>query len=430
MTERTIYNATDSKERFDAKARLQYKNLTLSANHSDRYYTGGSIEDGLAYSMLQNNTKLSNTNIRLNYIANMQSTEVDTSLNYGVTKFTSHGYKGTKNDHDNYSGVILGERKFRFTSDLKKTFSKKNRIVTGIDMRTMKVSADKVLGNFDSSGSHIGEFLKLHSTTAGPRQSQVGFYFQTQNKFNKYISLTSGIRYDYDSISESDINPRVALVSKFNKDFTTKLIYGEAFRPPGYGELFQDVATVQGNKNLKSEKIKTYEASIIKTLKKQRIQATYYISFLTNEIEGYFDSGVVRFRNKDKSRREGLEIELFNHLTDALSVRSTFSKSYKLDETISLMSDHMTMASMAINYKLNKVNISLSGIYKEKFPNIEQDSVFKFNTKVEYQYDQDISIFLIGNNITNKEYLNTTFVRTNNHTNRGRLYSLGTKINF
>ena len=72
--------------------------------------------------------------------------------------------------------------------------------------------------------------------------------------------LTTGARYDHYSIFGGTFNPRVALVWDINKQITSKLLYGKAFRAPNFAEQFtQNNPVILGNQNLKPETINTYE---------------------------------------------------------------------------------------------------------------------------------------------------------------------------
>ena len=72
--------------------------------------------------------------------------------------------------------------------------------------------------------------------------------------------LTGGLRYDHYSDFGSTVNPRLALVWETLPELTTKVMYGRAFRPPAFGELYvKNNPSNQGNPDLKPETIDTYE---------------------------------------------------------------------------------------------------------------------------------------------------------------------------
>jgi outer membrane receptor for ferrienterochelin and colicins len=76
------------------------------------------------------------------------------------------------------------------------------------------------------------------------------------------LALTTGLRYDDYSDFGGTTNPRVALVWTANEKFTTKLLYGSAFRAPSFAELyFKNNPVSLGNTALKPERIDTQELS-------------------------------------------------------------------------------------------------------------------------------------------------------------------------
>lgn len=88
-------------------------------------------------------------------------------------------------------------------------------------------------------------------------------YLQDEWAIDTDFILTAGLRYDYYSDFGSTTNPRLALVWNFSYNITTKLLYGRAFRPPSFAELFnQNNPVALGNTNLSPETIDTYEWAI------------------------------------------------------------------------------------------------------------------------------------------------------------------------
>lgn len=76
----------------------------------------------------------------------------------------------------------------------------------------------------------------------------------------KEWELTTGIRYDDYSDFGNTINPRLALVWLPRQSFTTKLMYGKAFRAPAFNELYNIGNPVSlGSPNLKPETLDTWE---------------------------------------------------------------------------------------------------------------------------------------------------------------------------
>lgn len=83
---------------------------------------------------------------------------------------------------------------------------------------------------------------------------------QDEWQLAKNWQLTAGVRFDDYSDFGSTFNPRTALVWDINEQLTTKLLYGQAFRAPTFSEQGnRNNPVFIGNKNLKPEKIHTYE---------------------------------------------------------------------------------------------------------------------------------------------------------------------------
>lgn len=72
--------------------------------------------------------------------------------------------------------------------------------------------------------------------------------------------LTAGLRYDHFSDFGKTFNPRLALVWDTTPAFTSKLLYGEAFRAPAFSELYLDNTVIgRGDPDLKPEKLRSLE---------------------------------------------------------------------------------------------------------------------------------------------------------------------------
>lgn len=85
-------------------------------------------------------------------------------------------------------------------------------------------------------------------------------YVQDEINLSQSLDATLGLRYDDYSDFGSTVNPRAALVWKNSDRFTTKLLYGEAFRAPSFVELFAENNPASlGNPDLQPENIETFD---------------------------------------------------------------------------------------------------------------------------------------------------------------------------
>ncbi|NOX93354.1 MAG: TonB-dependent receptor [Gammaproteobacteria bacterium] len=161
-------------------------------------------------------------------------------------------------------------------------------------------------------------------------QSRKLWFISLQDEWSlaRRWELTAGVRYDAYSDFGHSINPRAALVWETRNDLNTKLLYGRAFRPPSFSELYlQNNPTAVGNENLDPETIETLElvfdykpTSHLRTI----LSLFYY------DVEGLIDfvedpGGTKTAQNYKNQKGHGLEVELDWDITNKLSLRSNFA---------------------------------------------------------------------------------------------------------
>ena len=98
-----------------------------------------------------------------------------------------------------------------------------------------------------------------------PHSRRVNYvYAQDEWGFTKDWYLTAGVRQDHYSDFGGTTNPRLALVWETAYNLTSKLLYGQGFRPPSFSELYNvNNPVLIGNPNLKPETIKSTELAFV-----------------------------------------------------------------------------------------------------------------------------------------------------------------------
>lgn len=124
---------------------------------------------------------------------------------------------------------------------------------------------------------------------------------------NDKWEMTYGGRYDKYSDFGSTFNPRLALVWKTTSEFTTKFLYGKAFRAPSFQELYQvNNPVALGNVNLKPEQIQTYEVAFdYRPSKKWHIGLNTYIYDLTDKIVFVPDAKGEKYQAQNAGSQKG-----------------------------------------------------------------------------------------------------------------------------
>ncbi len=123
-------------------------------------------------------------------------------------------------------------------------------------------------------------------------------------------SLTAGVRHDHYSDFGGTTNPRVGYVWEFMAETSLKLLYGSAFRAPSFSELYhQNNPTVNGNPDLKPEKIDTWEIGLERGFLDKHVAR---INYFNNRIEDLIilSSDTLAYENIGNVEVKGVEFEV------------------------------------------------------------------------------------------------------------------------
>ena len=145
------------------------------------------------------------------------------------------------------------------------------------------------------------------------RSRNWGVYAQDDFAVRKNLRLNLGIRHDrYESFGGTT-NPRLGLIYDPRKGTTLKVLYGHAFRAPNTYELYYNAGTTsRPNPDLKPETIRTQEVVLEQYVgQKYRISLSAFHNHINGLItQGTDDHGLIRFRNADHVKANGIELEL------------------------------------------------------------------------------------------------------------------------
>ena len=151
--------------------------------------------------------------------------------------------------------------------------------------------------------------------------------------------LTAGLRYDHYSDFGGTFNPRAALVWDINKQLTSKLMYGKAFRAPTFSELYtQNNPVVLGNANLRPETINTYEWALnYRPLSSLSTGVNVYYYQINNLISQVPDPtagvGVYNYQNSGNQNGYGSELEFNWQWSEQWSIKGNYAWQHAVNET-------------------------------------------------------------------------------------------------
>jgi len=183
--------------------------------------------------------------------------------------------------------------------------------------------------------------------------------------------LTTGIRYDKYSDFGHTYNPRAALVWTPEINFTTKLLYGEAFRSPSFVETYaKNNPAVLGNPDLKPETIKTSELAFnYRPIESLQLDLNMFYYDWESMIEFVPDANgtTITAQNAGRQTGYGLEFSTDWEATPKLRLRGNYSWQHSKDEDINkdsgnaphhqvyLRADWKLMPDWHLNTQLNWV---------------------------------------------------------------------------
>ena len=137
--------------------------------------------------------------------------------------------------------------------------------------------------------------------------------------------LTGGARYDHYSDFGSTTNPRLALVWQSTEIFTTKLMYGQAFRAPSFLQLYALTASNTPNPDLAPEKSETTSLSFAYLASKDLKFGLDLYQFSQSNLIAADATPKAQFQNTGSSNAYGFELEAMWQATKSLRISGNFS---------------------------------------------------------------------------------------------------------
>ncbi len=170
-----------------------------------------------------------------------------------------------------------------------------------------------------------------------PNSRRVNYvYVQDEWAFTQDWYLTTGVRQDHYSDFGSTTNPRLALVWETAYNLTSKVLYGRAFRPPSFAELYNiNNPVALGNPNLKPETNESYElafawqasGTLQANLNLFRYQMKDILRFVQDPI-----TKISTAQNAGRQHGQGFEVELVWDAQRNLRLSGNYAYQRSIDE--------------------------------------------------------------------------------------------------
>ncbi|MEO7859325.1 MAG: TonB-dependent receptor [Nitrospirales bacterium] len=202
------------------------------------------------------------------------------------------------------------------------------------------------------------------------RSDFIAAYLQDEWAITNNLVLNAGIRHDQYSTFGGTTNPRVALISTWDKT-TVKLLYGQAFRAPNPFEQFYVTGTsFKANPNIKPERIKTYEL-VLEQYLGDHLRALgslyqYNISGLISQTTDPTD-GPLFYGNVDNITARGVELTMEGKWASGLEGRLSYAlqttKNGQTDQKLTNSPQHLAKANVIVPVFSDKLFVGLEGRY-------------------------------------------------------------------
>jgi len=210
---------------------------------------------------------------------------------------------------------------------LTRVFMDKHRVTIGAEYRDNfhQAQNDNIL-IVSSASSSSKTFVNYDRTSA-----IWGLYGEGEFHILPKVILNLSVRNDrYNYLFGSTTSPRATLIYDLKKSTTLKFLYGTAYRPPSFSELYYEGMASVSAPNLKPENIRTFEGDLEQKLGKR---ATLSASGFYNHIGSYIidqtsltSKGIdqTTFSNT-KATAKGGELELTGKLPAEIEGRLSYT---------------------------------------------------------------------------------------------------------
>lgn len=202
------------------------------------------------------------------------------------------------------------------------------------------------------------------------RSSFIAAFLQNEWAIMDHLVLVAGLRHDHYSTFGGTTNPRIGLISTWNKT-TVKLLYGQAFRAPNpYEQFYVTENSAKANPDIKPERIKTYEL-VVEQYLGTHLRALgslyqYDISGLISQRADPID-GRLFYDNVDDITARGAEFTVEGKWPSGLEGRVSYAvqttRNHQMDQTLTNSPQHLVKTNVIVPVVGDKLFAGFEGRY-------------------------------------------------------------------
>ncbi|MEW6990368.1 TonB-dependent receptor plug domain-containing protein [Colwelliaceae bacterium 6441] len=296
----------------------------------------------------------------------------------------------------------------------------------GVSYIKSQVTDGFLRSNFDL----FGEFQQLpqlmtfdddqQRVVLDKRRIITSLYLQADWQVNKHINLTSGLRYDGYNDVDNVVMPRAALVYQLDEQQTIKLLYGEGYRAPSLGDLYDEESGLTiGSQNLDASEIKTVELAYLLSRSHFEFSTTLFQNDQSNLIGFKPDNlGNQKLANVASNKAQGVELTWFWQPIDHIRIKGSVTHLWKnqtiMGNVIGLpTSEHIapdTYMNYSLNYKKPSWSFNINGSWRSTVNALSNSSsLWLINSNIQWQLSAQSQLMLSVQNLTDKMYHTSSY---------------------
>ncbi len=187
------------------------------------------------------------------------------------------------------------------------------------------------------------------------RSVDTGIYVQHEYRPSSAVTLSGGVRLDHHASFGEVASPRLAVILMPSSSTSLKLLYGTAFRAPNPFELSYVSVEFKRPDHLDPETIRTWELAVNQALTGNLFLGAGLFTF---DLDGLVtlttdpEDDLLVFRNVDRVRSRGVELELRRVWASGITGRASYSyqetRNLDTSEILSNAPKHMARANVVV----------------------------------------------------------------------------------
>ncbi|WP_440055775.1 TonB-dependent receptor plug domain-containing protein [Pseudoalteromonas sp. T1lg65] len=387
----------------------------------DKHYLFRRVRDSV------NTIKTENWLSRLEYqTGNENRWQLSTALEYNKAKRVSLGTlevegTGPFTNADFLFGENFNYESYRASVDYNYKISAVHSLTSGLEFVSSSVPGGFLRSNYDifsdlSYLAQVQNFTRTEQRVIDDTKRRISMgYMQLESQWNENWRSTIGVRRDnYNDVSDKT-NPRLSLIYELNEYHLFKLIYGQAYRVPSLGDLYDDESGLTlGNQTLKPTTITSYEAVYQYTGEQLFLVTSLYNNSISDLIDFGTDGENVFLDNVAHNDTTGIELEWNYKLASWLNIKGHLTHLLKNDTTVepqqaataSAQLVPKTYGTLALQGSISDAwSAALVMNSRSNVPVLtQQGSLNTFNSTITYAFDSVTTATFSIRNLLNKRY--------------------------